>query len=418
MGNVRPRALAAPCLALMAAAASGAAAHGPPAAPERGSYLYVWAGDADEKDSDFLAVVDARPGQPGYGKVVATLPVGARATMPHHVEYETPPGNVLVVNGWKAGHSFLVDLANPLEPRLAGQFKSAAGYSFPHSFARLPNHNILAVFQSAGDKYAPPGGLVELDPAGRPLRATSSATADIPTDLNWPYSLAVHPALDRVVTTSTDMGMPPIEEWQTHDTRHVQIWSLSDLKLLASVPLPESGKGRHHIWPAEPRLLADGTVYVNTFTCGLYRLTDLDKAKPRAEFVHAFPGGTSFHDLCFVPVAIGRYWVQPVPALPGLIVLDVADPARPVEVSRFKLDERYHMPHWLAADRSSDRIVMTGDSASWVLVLKLDPKTGKLAIDPAFRDPGAATAGISFDRIEWPHGKTGKAVVHGAVFSR
>ncbi|HEU4705269.1 MAG TPA: hypothetical protein VFS45_06150, partial [Sphingomicrobium sp.] len=92
MGNVRPRALAEPCLALMAAAASGAAAHGPPPAPERGSYLYVWAGDADEKDSDFLAVIDARPGQPGYGKVVATLPVGARATMPHHVEYETPPG--------------------------------------------------------------------------------------------------------------------------------------------------------------------------------------------------------------------------------------------------------------------------------------------------------------------------------------
>ncbi|HEU4704577.1 MAG TPA: hypothetical protein VFS45_02550, partial [Sphingomicrobium sp.] len=282
----------------------------------------------------------------------------------------------------------------------------------------LPNHNILAVFQSAGDKYAPPGGLVELDPAGRPLRATSSATADIPTDLNWPYSLAVHPALDRVITTSSDMGMPPFEKWQFQDTRHVQIWSLSDLKLLSSVPLPESGKGRHHIWPAEPRLLADGTVYVNTFSCGLYRLTDLDKAKPRAEFVHAFPGGASLHDMCFVPVVVGQYWVQPVPALPGLIVLDVADPARPVEVSRFKLDERYHMPHWLAADRSSDRIVMTGDSASWVLVLKLDPKTGKLAIDPAFRDPGAATAGVSFDRIEWPHGKTGKAVVHGAVFSR
>lgn len=404
-------------LVIHASSLSAGLSEAPPAKHERGAYLYVWSGDADEKDSDFLAVIDARASSPTYGKVVATLTVGAKATMPHHIEYEYPADHLLFVNGWKAGHTFMIDLSEPLNPKLAGDFKSAGGYSYPHSFARLPNGNVLATFQSRGERYAPPGGLLELDKNGKTLRATPSATPDIPDNLNWPYSLAVHPTLDRVITTSTDMGMPPFEEWEVHNTNHVQLWSKSDFKLLASVPLPPAPKGRHHIWPAEPRVLADGSVYVNSFTCGLYRLSGIDTAAPRAEFVHAFPGGTGFHDMCAVPIVSGKYWVQTVAAVNGLIVLDVSDPAKPVEVSRFTLDAKYHMPHWVSADRSSDRLVLTGDNASWVLILKLDKATGKLRIDERFRDSTTGGIGANFDRVEWPHGKTGKAVVHGAVFS-
>ena len=39
-------------------------------------YLYAWAGDEDEKDSDFLSVIDADPASATYGKVVATAPIG------------------------------------------------------------------------------------------------------------------------------------------------------------------------------------------------------------------------------------------------------------------------------------------------------------------------------------------------------
>ncbi len=35
------------------------------------------------------------------------------------------------------------------------------------------------------------------------------------------------------------MGMPPWEEWGFIDTNHVQIWSLHDPRLLATIPLPE-----------------------------------------------------------------------------------------------------------------------------------------------------------------------------------
>lgn len=414
MIDLRLRRVAAGLLAIAAASCSAGDA---PTAPEPGSYLYVWAGDGDEKGSDFLAVVDARPASAGYGDLVATLPVGASATMPHHVEYESPPDDHLFVNGWKAGRSFVIDLADPLKPRLAAQFQGAGGYSFPHSFARLPNGHVLAVFQSAGTRYAPPGGLVELDLSGKAVRATPSRTADIPDELNWPYSLAVHTAADRVITTSTDMGMPPWDKWQAHDTNHVQIWSLSGLKLLASIALPPAPDGsRRHIWPAEPRVLADGSVYVNSFTCGLYRLSGIDTPSPKAEWVHSFPGGTSLMDMCAVPVVSGKYWVQTVAGLPGLIVLDVGDPARPVEVSRLKLGKEFAMPHWLAADRSSDRLVLTGDNNSWALMLRLDPNSGKLTVDERFRDRATGRLGARFDRDRWPHGDSGKAIVHGAVF--
>ncbi len=58
----------------------------PQASTTGASHLFVWAGDADE-DSGFLVVIDARRSEPTHGQVVATLPVGARATMPHHTDF-------------------------------------------------------------------------------------------------------------------------------------------------------------------------------------------------------------------------------------------------------------------------------------------------------------------------------------------
>ena len=387
----------------------GATATAEPGKPAQ--YLYAWAGDADEKNSDFLAVIDADPASANYGKVVATAQTGTKATMPHHIEYETPPGTTLFANGWKASQSFVLDISNPLKPRVAADFKRAGQYSYPHSFARLPNGNTLVTFQSIGDKYAPPGGLVELDERGQLVRGTPSATAEIPTAINWPYSLAVAPAVDRVITTSTDMGAGP--GWKSPETSHIQIWSMSDLKLLASVALPDTDKGKHNIYPAEPRLLADGSVYVNTFTCGLFKIDGITE-KPTAKFVHAFPSGPGDHDMCAVPLVIGKYWIQTVGSINGLVVLDTSDPDKPVEVSRLTLPHGFHVPHWIAADRNSDRIAVTGMMDSWLAILRFDEATGQLALDERFGTGG----GIQFDRAEWPHGASSKAIVHGTVFSR
>src|SRR5213080_1062509 len=45
-------------------------------------YLLVWAGDADRQNSDFLAVLDADPTSPSYGKVLRTYTVRSLGNAP------------------------------------------------------------------------------------------------------------------------------------------------------------------------------------------------------------------------------------------------------------------------------------------------------------------------------------------------
>ena len=388
-------------------------------------YLFVWTGDEDEKDSDFLAVIDAQPSSPTYAQVIATLPVGVRGTYPHHTEYEFPAGAKLFANGWGAGRTFIIDLQNPKKPKLAGQFTQTPEYGFPHSFARLPNGNVLATFQVKSKGYEPPGGLVELDAGGKVLRASSADVPGFDKKQLWPYSLTVLPQIDRVVTTSTEMGLPrwamfnpqhaTTHEHTLTDTNHIQIWSLKDLRLLATIPLPPAPNGKAQLNPAEPRVLPDGSLYVNTFNCGLYRVAGLEGSNPKAEFVYSFPGaGTKFE--CAVPVVVGKFWIQTDPSLSGLIALDISNPAKPLEVSRLVFDKRFEKTHWVAADRSAGRLVVTGNNKSWVLIVNIDRDSGKLTLDETFKVKGAEHPGVDFDRPSWPHGATGKAFVHGALF--
>ena len=389
-------------------------------------YLFIWAGDEDSKDPDFLAVIDARPGEPTFGQVIATLPVGANNTFPHHVEYEFPETSELFANGWGAGRTFVIDLRKPTQPKLSSTFTDVDGYSFPHSYARLPNGNVLATFQVKKKGYEPPGALIELNRNGRIVRSSSADVVGFDKKMLWPYSLTVLPKINRVVTTSTEMGLPKWALPQSHnssthahtftDTHHIQIWSLKDLRLLATTPLPPPPGSKANLNPAEPRLLADGTLYVNTFNCGLYRVLDLEGSNPKAEFVYSFPGADKPGLECGVPVVFGKFWIQTDPSLPGLIALDVSNPATPVEAARLVLDKRFSKPHWVAADRTGGRLVVTGNNLSWVLVVNINGITGKLTIDETFKERNKDHPGIDFNRTQWPHGETGPAFVHGALF--
>lgn len=60
-----------------------------------------------------------------------------------------------------------------------------------------------------------------------------------------------------------------------------------------------------------------------TFTCGLYHLVGVETDAPRVVFSTAFQAAD-----CAVPVVVGRWWIQTVPALHALVALDVSDPSR------------------------------------------------------------------------------------------
>jgi hypothetical protein len=339
------------------------------------------------------------------------------------------PGRTLFANGWGTGSTFLFDLSDPIRPKVRTAFTARGGFTYPHSYARLPNGHVIATFQSRAAGYAPPGGIVEVAPDGAFVRAASGSAPDVPMAETWPYSLLVLADLDRLITTNTRMGLPA--EWKSsmqaaHDpshthvsqdvrSTHVQIWRLSDLTLLHTLKLPPQGGG-HEAWTAEPRRLANGEVYVNTFSCGLYRIAGVASDTPRVE--PALASAFEEPGYCAVPVVLGNWWIQPSATERAITTYDLSDPTKPREASRLVLDAAYPTPHWLALDAAAPRLVVTSDDAPWVLIVTVDPLSGALATDDRFREPGAARPGITFDRPSWPHGGTGRAQPHGAVFGR
>ena len=332
--------------------------------------------------------------------------------MPHHVEHELPPDRQLFANGFDAGRSFIFDLSDPARPRIAGEFGDLEGYRHPHSYLRLPNGNVLATFQMRHDDGGmAPGGLVELTSAGRVVR---SASADAPglDRATRVYSAGIVPALDRIVTTTTDMDA------DSPASRQLQIWRLSDLALLHTIVLPDGERGGESRLTAEPRVLDDGrTVLVSTFDCGLYLMEGLEGGSPSGRLVASFPKKPRTY--CAIPVVAGRYYLVTVPAWSAVVSLDISDPSAPREVSRLTLGAD-DVPHWISLSPDRRRVVLTGYGAlqNRVIIARFDSATGHLAIDDRFREPGAAEPGYRMSGKTWPHGGSAAGIPHGAVFSR
>lgn len=375
-------------------------------------YLFVWAGDRAGENNDFLLVIDADPQSPDYGHMKTSLATDQRTVRVHHTEYSMPASGMLFANDHDVGRTFIFDVRNPLKPKIVTSFYDLAGYMHPHSYVRLPNGHVLATFQHAHHStqadFGRTGGLVEINDAGESVRAVSNADPAFPRALLMPYGLVVMPDIDRVLSTNSSMHDPDIFSGVTY-----QVWRLSDLKLLRTAKLEVGDDLYAHISPEEPRLGPDGSVFIQTLGCGVERITGIKAGEPSAKLVHTFPG-----NWCGVPTVVGHYFVQSVPAVHGLIVLDISNPANPVEVSRIKLSDKY-LPHWTGWDPETRHLVVTssGTPEERMYVLRLDEKTGTLSIDQSFRDTDGQP-GFSFNERDWPHGWRGAARPHGAVFSR
>jgi hypothetical protein len=376
-------------------------------------YLFLWTASADKAQPDFLAVLDVTEAEGRYGRLVTTLPVPGRGNGPHHTEHEMPADGQLFANGFASGQSFVFDLKDPAQPRIVRQFEDLEGFSHPHSFLRLPNGNVLATFQMKhdhGSGAARTGGLVELTPAGQPVRSSSADGAGVSPGSRV-YSGQVVPSLDRIVTTTTDMHQ------DDPASRNVQTWRLSDLTLQHTFPLPDGPAGGEGSLTAEPRLLPDGkTVLLSTFNCGLYLMEGLDGDAPSGRLVASFPRKPG--EFCAIPVISGHYYLVTVPAWNAVVSLDISDPAAPREVSRLTLGPE-DVPHWIAISPDGRRVVVTGYEALQhrAVIARFDPASGQLTLDERFREEGASQPGFRMDDKTWPHGGDAKGIPHGAVFS-
>jgi hypothetical protein len=372
-------------------------------------YLFVWGMETRDPSRpmpppasmgrDFLAVFDIRPGSSHPGKLIAMLPVGTKAQMAHHTNYEMPADGRLFASDYMSGDGYEFDLRDPPRPKLLASFSDAGAYTHSHSFDRLPNGHTLATYQFKGPPDQAAGALVEFDAAGQVVRASDASDPQVEPFIR-PYSVVAVPDLDRVVTTSASM-LP------TDKTSHVvQVWRLSDLKLLKSVVLPQPPHFADAVAKSasEARLLADSkTVLVVTAGCGLYRLTDLAGSDPGAQFVYDLG-----YRSCGVPTVIGHYWVQASTSGHSIVSLDVSDPSHPVHAGELFLPAGA-LPHWVSHEPGGNRIAITGfgSLSTRLLFATLDPRSGALKLD---------RNSIDFTR-SWPDGWSGPAMPHGAVFS-
>ncbi len=424
---MRTTALAA-CAALVACAAPSSEAQ--VQSGGESPYLFLFAGDQDEADSDFLAVIDLRPDSPDLGRAIATTPIGMKASMPHHMEYTMPPdGELLFMNAHQHELTMLVDVSDSRAPRVVKTLEPPAPLRYPHDYSRTPRGTRLVGFlRSEGESPDPVetampgnhGGIAEYTADGTLLRTASAETASSSRPIR-PYAFALLADIDRLVVTSA-----PMMEASWADV--VQVYRYSDFTLLKTIDLPPGrlADGRQIEGSQRagfgPRVLPDGSVFFNAYGCAFYRLSDIGSDSPRLDTVltletpEAPPGVGQIRGSCGVPVVFEDYWLMPVGQLHAVIVLNISNPATPREVFRLRTPETFN-PHWLARDPRSNRLVLGAElgGEEGFYLLRFDAEAGRLSFDPALEGEGQ-TGYLSLRNQSWPHGSTGPAWGHAALF--
>jgi hypothetical protein len=164
--------------------------------------------------------------------------------------------------------------------------------------------------------------------------------------------------------------------------------------------------------------MPDGSVLLNAYGCGFYRVTALESANPTIRNVYTIDVRSAGKRMgaCGIPIIVGHYWIMAVGRLSALVTLDIRDPAHPVEVSRLLADSTFR-PHWMARDPGSNRIIVGAENGgeSRMLMANVDSATGRVTWDQSLR-AADGSLGISFVRTRWPHGDTGEAFGHAALF--
>jgi len=409
-------------------------------------FLAVWAGDADRKHTDFLAILDADPDSRNYGKVVRTIPVKTSGNEPQGVNQPMRSDGRLFATGMRSNRVFVFDLRSPKNGKLARVVEPSANrrLTAPRGVASLPNGNVavtcadrVGYIGSAREVLRAPGGILELRPDGR---VVGERTAGSPISAPYvvaPTGIAVGKRPPLVVTTNYSHGFAP-----TTRPDHpmvvgvtVQGWDARSLRAKTIAPLVPGKRGDENLGPFMPRFIGEGPqVLVNTYDGGaLYVSDSLSSERALFRLVHDFGAGSKPSGAIVTPD--GRWYVTALAGRQSVVALDVRDPWKPRQTSSVRLDSvpdpdgeggnrRKGGPGDLAVTADGRRVAVSNytvqgpsvtiDGDRRVYVLRLDD--GKLRIDTRFRDEDTNEVGVDFNRRKWPHGTTGPARPRGLVF--
>jgi hypothetical protein len=404
-------------------------------------YLLVWAGDADRKNADFIAVIDAEPRSKTYGAVLKTYPVRSRGNEPQGLAGGARDDRMVLATGTLSGRLFAFDFRQPLAARLLGVEENGPSRRLwaPHAVAMLPNgHAVVACSDPARFHGTPrellgaPGGLIEVDANGKLLREISAAEPSGRPFVVAPYGAAVSSSLGRLVTTSNAHGYTPTAVGERTPGITVQVWRLDDLTPLKTVVLPAGPRGEENLAPIAPRFARTKPfLFVDTELGGaLYVSDSVHMAESAFRLVFDFGAGSLPGEAALTPD--DRFYVAALTGKNRLVSLDVNDPWSPKPVSAVRFDgggggkSRGGGPRAIALSSDGRRVAVSDysidvpgyfrDGDHRVYLVRLDPASGELRIDDAFRDELTGEVGVDFDRASWPHGASGPARPAGMVF--
>jgi DNA-binding beta-propeller fold protein YncE len=406
-------------------------------------YLVVWAGDADRKDSDFLAVVNANPSSWKYGHVIATVPVRSRGNEPQDLNDAFRYDGRVFAGGLLGNRVFVFDLRDPEEPKLAATTDLGnRRYWAPRGIVSLPNGRVAVACPDRArhighprEITGAPGGLVELDASGRITREVSAGSDASRGYVVAPSGAGMVPAAKKLVTTNAGHGYAVSARGEPVPGITVQVWKASDLSLQRTLVLDAGPRGEENLGPVTARAMRKrATVYVNTHEGGaLYVSDSIGMDDP--SFRLAFDFGAGSYPVGAAVTPDDRFYVTALSGKNQIVLLDLADAMRPRLVSSVRLDRdpdgkggkpRQGGPGGLAmasdgtrvavADYTVDAPTYRRDGDHRVYLLRLDGDTGQLRVDDGFRDETTDEVGIDFNRAKWPHGTTGPARPRGLLF--
>jgi hypothetical protein len=416
----------------------------PPEPPFQGEpYLLVWAGDADRRDSDFLAVIDVDPTSATYGVVVNTLPVGSRGNEPHAMETSRAPDGLVFAGGLLTDRTFVFDVSEPYAPRLVHVDTPGPTRRFgtPRAYARRSNGNRIA---ACGDRRGYRGGvldvlysaagLVEFDRNGRFLRELDTRDPEAAGMLNSPHGIALSEETRRLVVTDAGHGYTATAiEWTPGVS--VQVWESSTGDLVQTIPLGVGQRGDENLGPNTVHFLKRGTEALVSSSEGsaLYLSRSIANSTPVFSLVYDFGRGALGGQAAVTPNE--RYYLQALTDGNRLDVLNISDPTSPRLVNRLRFDrdpaEPHHArvggPHGLALSADGQRLAVSNytidvparrrEGDRRVYMVHVDPRHGGIGFDLTFRDEVSGAVGVDFNRTSWPHGVTGPARPAAVLFA-
>lgn len=441
-----------------------------------GKLLWIWCGSLTPGVCDFAVAIGADPNdRRTYGRPVKSVTVGEFATMPHHAEPTIGRDGQWCVNGFMANKCWLLKirpfaqaglsatLPNPQPPQMdmvvmqtlqqmdaSGMMKmdhsimqavdmySSANHnpsmktaingealSLPHSMTRVPSDQSILISYQLGQKGPNrSGGLGRYTTDGQLIRFASAYDPTQPRRIFRTYGIAVYEPIDRILTTNFSMAGPADDI--------VQIWSLSGLNVIATLPLTSDtpvqpfellslsnrqdpddpyglvfGLADASMWLISG--MAQGSVPTVEHLGSVIDLLPMETVKDRVKAIGAA-----------VPAALDqRYVAVPLEHLHRVVILDFADRHRPRFVAQQVFGDDYN-PHLVTSTRlgadqyrmavldfQPDANLITGQ----VHLLHAQPGRKMLVLDRQFRLNTRALK-------RWPQGTLANgAIGHGAVFA-